>query len=67
MKHADLRDTFNKTFKGVCTSTIVSPDPFSSPSTSPASKIPENTEEDTDDPEQVLLVLVGTKNCCRQF
>ena len=51
MKHADLRDLFNRVFRGVCTSTIVSPDPFSPPSTSPALEIPENAEEDTYDPE----------------
>ena len=51
MKHADIRDMFNKAFKGVCTSTIVSSDPFSPPSTSPALKILENAEEDNDDPE----------------
>jgi hypothetical protein len=51
MKHADLRDMFNKAFKGVCTSTIVSPYPFSPPSASPALKIPENAEEDNDDHE----------------
>ena len=73
MKHADLRDMFTKAFKGVCTSTIVSSDLFSPPSTSPALKIPENAEEGTDDPEPALLVgtnlrgLVGSKNCCRQF
>jgi hypothetical protein len=51
MKHSDLRDMFNKAFKGVCTSTIVSPDPFIPPSTSPALKILENAEKDTDESE----------------
>ena len=51
MKHEDLGDIIKKTFKGVYTATIVPPDPFSSPSTSRAVKIPENAEDDTDDPE----------------
>jgi hypothetical protein len=41
---------FKKALKGVCTPTIVSPDPFYPPSASPAIKIPENAE-DTNDPE----------------
>jgi hypothetical protein len=49
---------FNKAFKGVCTSAIVSPDLFSPLSTSPALKILENAEEGTDEPEPA--VLVGT-------
>jgi len=44
-------DMFNMAFKGGCTSTIISPDPFSPPSTSPTLNILENAEEDTDDPE----------------
>jgi hypothetical protein len=43
---------FKKASNSVCTSNVVSPDPlFPTPSTSPAMKNPENTEEDPDDPE----------------
>jgi hypothetical protein len=53
MKQADLRDTFQKVSKGVCTATIVvSPDILSpTPSTFSVIKTPENTEEDPYDPE----------------
>jgi hypothetical protein len=53
MKQADLKDMFKKASRSVCTSTtVVSPDPLSpTPSTSSATKIPEHTEEDPDDPE----------------
>jgi hypothetical protein len=54
MKQADIRDMFKKASKSVCTSTIVvSPDPLSpTPSNSSATKTPENTKEDPDNPEQ---------------
>jgi hypothetical protein len=53
MKESNLRDMLKMTSKSVSTSvTVVSPDTFSlSPSTSSAMEIPENTEEDPDDPE----------------
>jgi hypothetical protein len=53
MKQADLRDIFNMVTKGVCTSTaVVSPDRSSpAPSTSLTITIPENTENDCNDPE----------------
>jgi hypothetical protein len=53
MKQADLREMFKKASKSICTSTIVvPPDPSSpTPSTSSATKIPENTEEEPDDPQ----------------
>jgi hypothetical protein len=49
---ADLRDMFNA-FKAVCTSAVVvTPDPLlPTPSTSTAIKSPENTEDNSDDPE----------------
>jgi hypothetical protein len=48
-----FRDVFKKAFKSVCLlAVMVSPDPlFPTPSTSSATKTPENTEEDPDDPE----------------
>jgi len=53
MKEANLRDMLKTASKSVSTSTtVVSPDTFSlSPSASSAMEIPENTEEDPDDPE----------------
>jgi hypothetical protein len=52
LEQADLRDMFKKISKSVCTSIVaVSPDPLSPTPTSSALKTPENTEEDSDDPE----------------
>lgn len=53
MKQAERRNIFKKASRSVCTSTIVvSTDPLSSTlSNSSSAKSPENTEEDSDDPE----------------
>jgi hypothetical protein len=52
MKQADLGDMFKKAPRNVCASThAVSADPMSCTPTSSAMKTPENTNEDTDDPE----------------
>jgi hypothetical protein len=52
MKQTDLRHV-QKAYKSICTSTVVvSCDHLSlTPSTFPAMKTPQNTEEDPDDPE----------------
>jgi len=51
VKQTDIRDVFKKATKSVCI-VVVPPDPlFPAPSTSSAMKTPENTEEDSDDPE----------------
>jgi hypothetical protein len=53
VKRADLRDTFTKTHKTVCASTIVVSPVSLSPTLSSSSgmKTPENTEKDLVDPE----------------
>jgi hypothetical protein len=54
MKQADIREMLKQASKSVSISTnVVSPDPLSpTPSTSSATKTPENTEDDPDDPER---------------
>jgi hypothetical protein len=45
VKQADLKNTFKKAYRSVCTSTVVHPDPLSPIlSTSSATKTPKNTE-----------------------
>jgi hypothetical protein len=52
VKQTDIRDLFKKATKRICI-VVVPPDSlFPAPSTSSLVKTPENTEEDSDDPEQ---------------